>query len=201
MQNKLIWALVATIVILVGALSFVMGRQTAPAGAEPTDNIALAAALDEKDVGPDEVSAMGVSPRPTLPVSRNEAAPAKRLDTATGTAFTETFDDIAVKFVPTNDFRRMVEYRLGVTDGDSSCSPPYTVKERIDTINYAYGFVIEDFTTWNEDEGKQEYVAMETSLPNAYKGSLRDLVSPGRIATIEKQRCGQGQVEGLVAIR
>lgn len=193
MQGRLIWSLVFVILVLTAALSFIIGRQTAP----PDRSSQSDAATVQSEPATTKMQAAE-----TFPAVLRPAPPKKDVaEAATAEAYSEVFDGIEIKFVPTKDFRRMIEYRLGAVEGDSSCSPTYTVSERIDAINYAYDFVIEDFTTWNDEEGKQQYVAMETSLPNAFKGSLKDLVKIGRIATIEKQRCGQGQVEGLVAIR
>lgn len=193
MQGRVIWSLVFVILVLTAALSFIIGRQTAPPDRSPqSDAVTVQSEPATTDIQVAETSPAVLRP---APMEKDVG------EVATAGAYSEAFDGIEIKFVPTKDFRRMIEYRLGAVEGDSSCSPTYTVSERIDAINYAHDFVIDDFTTWNDEEGKQQYVAMETSLPNAFKGSLKDLVKVGRIATIEKQRCGQGQVEGLVAIR
>ena len=71
----------------------------------------------------------------------------------------------------------------------------------VQNIDYAWDFVIKSFTTWSDEEGKQEYMVNEEDLPRAFQGSLHDIVRQGHSVTIDKQRCGMGQVEGLVSVR
>jgi hypothetical protein len=198
------WTIVAlsgAVAILLAALMFMIGRATAPDGAESADgtvaNQSAPAAAGNSAIA--NTSAETPAPRAPAPDSRAAA------DSAVGPAFTERFDDLGVtlRFVPTARFRRLVEYRTAPTSSaeDSSCSAPYSARERVTRVTFAWGFVIERFWTWNSAEGQQEYIVDETALPRAWHGSLHDLVRQGRTLTITKQRCGQGQVASLVSVR
>lgn len=117
--------------------------------------------------------------------------------------YTEVLNDTSLTFIPEGDGRRLVEFRKPVTakEEDGTCSAPYTAREKVSKITYAYGFVIDRFNTWNQKEGQQEYMPFESELPRSFQGSLHDIVRDGANLTITKQRCGMGQVEFLVAVK
>ena len=117
--------------------------------------------------------------------------------------FTEKLEDASLTFMPEGEGRRLIAFNKPVTtkDEDGTCATPYTAREKVSKITYAYGFVIDRFNTWNEKEGQQEYMPFESDLPRSFQGSLRDIVREGNSVTITKQRCGMGQVEFLVSVK
>lgn len=128
---------------------------------------------------------------------------AEQTSLVNGKPFTERFESgISLTFLPTPNFRKLITFRMSPISNkdDPTCTPVYTKREKVVNINYAWGFVISSFETWNDDEGKQEYIVSEEDLPKAFQGSLHDIVRPDRMVTIEKQRCGMGQLEGLVSV-
>lgn len=135
------------------------------------------------------------------PYAAAEAQKVAAGEKPTGAAWSETFDDTTLTFVPTKKFRKMIAYSISPEVSDRTCTAPYDLVEQVKSVKYAYGFVIEGFETWSKDEGKQDYSSDETLLPRAYQGNLRDIVAEGRIVRITKQRCGMGQVQSLVAVR
>lgn len=117
--------------------------------------------------------------------------------------FTEKINDTSLTFMPEGEGRRLIEFKKPTTtkDEDGTCSTPYTAREKVSKVTYAYGFVIDRFNTWNDKEGQQEYMPFESELPRSFQGSLHDIVREGSNVTITKQRCGMGQVEFLVSVK
>lgn len=155
-------------------------------------------------VANDQAAGM-VTPPPTIaPQGLNTGNSIVSVGETTGQPYSQSFEDIGVtlRFVPTRSFRRLIEYRTTSlsTGQDISCTAPYSAQERVTRIAFSWGFVIDRFWTWNEREGQQEYIIDEGQLPNAWQGSLHDLVKEGRTLTLTKQRCGQGQVASFVAV-
>jgi MFS superfamily sulfate permease-like transporter len=174
MTNRTTLILVGIIVALAVALAFVLGQQSRPN--EPEDTPA------------------------SEPLVLNAAA---QTPLASGKQYTERFKNgTSLTFLPTSNFRKLVAFRMSPISPteDTSCTDVYTKREEVRKINYAWDFVISSFETWNDDEGKQEYIVSEEDLPKAYQGSLHDIVRSDRMVTIEKQRCGMGQIEGLVSV-
>lgn len=117
----------------------------------------------------------------------------------------ENIDGVSLTFARTRNaptFRRLVEYRKASISkqDDSSCGDPYMVEERVTGVKYSWGFVIDRFSTWSDEDGQGDYLISESNLPRALQGSVRDIVKNNRIVRITKQRCGQGQVPFLVAV-
>ena len=191
--------LVCIIVALAAALAFVIGRQSAQISVSnplPPRVVPATVKLADQAISPQP------SPEPTSEkISPYKVANAGDIKPTPGAKpFKETFDDITLTFLPTKEFRKLVEYRID-SETDSTCTKPYSAIERVTKVKYVYGFVIERFNTWNVAEGQQEYIADEGMLPNAWKGALHDIVREGRAVRITKQRCGMGQVAGLVSVR
>jgi hypothetical protein len=176
-----------TVVVLAGVVLFLLGRMSIPPAPLPETTASL--------LEPQRRTAGGEAKALEEPSSE---------DAPTGPPFTETFDTLGISltFVPTRRFRRLVEYRTpSISQAeDSSCSAPYVAEERVVRVTFAWDFVIDRFRTWNEREGQQEYIVSENQFPSAWQGSLHDLVADGRKIKVTKQRCGQGQVPGLIAV-
>jgi hypothetical protein len=127
----------------------------------------------------------------------------KSKDEAVGKPFIEKIEDVVLTFVPTKSFRRLTSYSKTAFNSadDPSCSSPYQTIDRVTDVKFAYGFVIDRFWTWNDKDGQEEYIVDESDLPRAFQGSLYDIVQKGRTVRLTKQRCGMGQVAGLVSVQ
>ena len=183
-MNKLVGVLIAIIIVLMGALAFVLGRQSM----EPTTT--TSSAVPAKEITRPVTDRPVTKAAPAAedpPVKIANASEQKPLPGAT--PFEEKVDDVTLKFLPTKDFRKLIDYRIAA-ESDSTCTKVYTASEKVTKITYAYGFVIERFNTWNPSEGQQEYIPFEDTLPRALQGSLHDIVKDGRTVTITTQRCG-----------
>ncbi|WP_146173273.1 hypothetical protein [Sphingomonas faeni] len=197
--------LIAIIVLLVGALAFMLGQRSRDNGSPTATSSVLPATPQPTLKAPPMPVRRPEAPAPTpspdaapLVLNAGELTPLKG-----GKPFTEKFDDTSLTFLPTKDFRKLIAYRNEAIDpkSDGTCTKVYTMHEKVGKIDYAWDFVIKSFRTWNDKEGQQEYMIDETLLPHAFQGSLHDIVREGRTVTVEKQRCGMGQVESFVSIK
>lgn len=203
-MTRTVGILLTIIVILVGALMFLMGRMTAAPKAESRDqditkNLAPAARTKiqvPKSQHETQLAAPQIKPNKQQPTNTTD------VESATGPEFSERFDNVTLTYVPTKKSKRLIAYReIPIsTQDDPSCTKPYTAREKIMGVEYAWDFVIDSFTTWSEKEGKQQYMIGESALPRAFQGSLHDIVQKDRQVRITKQLCGMGQVESFVAV-
>ena len=207
MNNRLVALLIGVVIVLIAVLAFVLGQRSAttPSSASaqrsespsPVAESAVPSARGTPSANPSAEPSPTQSATP-LVLNAKDQAPIRGAK-----PFTETFDGVSLTFLPTKDFRKLIVYRLESINpsDDPSCTKVYTKRENVQNIDYAWDFVIKSFTTWSDEEGKQEYMVNEEDLPRAFQGSLHDIVRQGHSVTIDKQRCGMGQVEGLVSVR
>lgn len=192
------WIIVASLFLSVAALiySFRSAETVQIAALSPAKGVPTRGVMSSTTAGDDKLSSSASTP------TRASNAD-KPKETTIEKPFTEKFEDVSLTFVPTKNFRRLISYSKPAfrSSDDSSCSAPYQTTDEIIDVKFAYGFVIDRFWTWNEKDGQEEYIVDEASLPRALQGSLYDIVRKGRTVRVTKQRCGMGQVAGLVSVR